>query len=154
MKNNNKEHNKKWPYIPNHLYRILIIDRYGLGKTNAFLNFIEEQGGIDKIYLYAKHLSKPKYVFLITKREDAGIKYLSNPNAFIEWSSTIDGINENTDTYNPSRKRKVLIVFDNMIADIMTNKKFQIIIKELFVRCRKLNFSLVFITQSYFFLQK
>ena len=63
---------------------MLIIDRYGSGKTNAFLNFIEEQGGIDKIYLYAKHLSKPKYVFLITKREDAGIKYLSNPNAFIE----------------------------------------------------------------------
>ena len=154
MKNNNKEHNKKWPYFPNHLYRILIIDRYGSGKSNAFLNFIEEQGGIDKIYLYAKHLSKPKYVFLITKREDAGIKYLSNPNAFIEWSSTIDGIYENIDNYNPSRKRKVLILFDNMIADIMTNKKFQIIIKELFVRCRKLNFSLVFITQSYFFLQK
>ena len=60
---------------------------------------------------------------------------------------------ENID-YNPSRKRKKLIVFDDMIADIMTNKKFQAIIKELFIRCRKLNISLVFITQSYFSIPK
>ena len=61
---------------------------------------------------------------------------------------------ENIDDYNPIRKRKKLIVFDDMIADIMTNKKFQAIIKELFIRCRKLNISLVFITQSYFFVPK
>ena len=56
--------------------------------------------------------------------------------------------------YNPNRQRKILIVFDDMIADIMTNKKFQAIIKELFIRCRKLNISLVFITQSYFSVPK
>ena len=61
---------------------------------------------------------------------------------------------ENIHRYNPSRGRKVLIAFDDMIADIMTNKKFQAIIKELFIRCRKLNISLVFITQSYFSVPK
>ena len=66
----------------------------------------------------------------------------------------MDDVYENIDDYNPSRKRKKLIVFDDMIADIMTNKKFQAIIKELFIRCRKLNISLVFITQSYFSVPK
>ena len=66
----------------------------------------------------------------------------------------MNDVYENIDHYNPSRKRKILIVFDDMIADIMTNKKFQAIIKELFIRCRKLNISLVFITQSYFSVPK
>ena len=66
----------------------------------------------------------------------------------------MDDVYENTDDYNPSRRKKVLIVFDDMIADIMKNKKFQAIIKELFIRCRKLNISLVFITQSYFSVPK
>ena len=66
----------------------------------------------------------------------------------------MDGVYENINNYNPSRKRKVLIVFDDMIADIMSNKKFQAIIDELFIRCRKLNISLVFITQSYFSVPK
>ena len=61
----------------------------------------------------------------------------------------MDDVYENIDNYNPNRKRKILIVFDDMIADIMTNKKFQSIFKELFISCRKLNISLVFITQSY-----
>ena len=66
----------------------------------------------------------------------------------------MDNIYDNIDDYNPNRKRKILIVFDDMIADIMTNKKFQAIIKELFIRCRKLNILLVFITQSYFSVPK
>ena len=66
----------------------------------------------------------------------------------------MDGVYENIDDYNPSRKRKILIIFDGMITDIMTNKKFQSIIKELFIRCRKLNISLVFITQYYFSVPK
>ena len=66
----------------------------------------------------------------------------------------MDNVYEIIDNYNPNRKRKVLIVFDDMIADIMRNKKFQSIIKELFIRCRKINISLVFITQSYFSLRK
>ena len=66
----------------------------------------------------------------------------------------IDDVYENINDYNPSRKIKILIVFDDMIADIMSNKKFQAMIKELFSRCNKLNISLVFITQSYFSVQK
>ena len=100
--------------------------------------------------MYAKDLSEPKYQFLIEKRENAGIKNYDNPTAFIEYSNTMDDVFSNIDDYNPKRKRKVLIVFDDMIADIMTNKKFQAIIKELFIRCRKLNISVVFLTHSYF----
>ena len=66
----------------------------------------------------------------------------------------MDGVYQNIDDYNPSRKRKILIVFDDMIADIMSNKKFKGMIKELFIRCRKVNISLVFITQSYLFVRK
>ena len=150
---NNKEYNEKWPYIPDHPYRILIIGRSGSGKTNALINLIYEQD-IDKIYLYAKDLSKPKYEFLIKKLEDPGTKHLNNLNAFIECSNTMDDVYENVNDYNPIRKIKILIVFDDMIADIMSNKKFQAIIKELFIRCRKLNISLVFITQSYFSVPK
>ena len=87
---------------------------------------------------------------MIKKREDAGIRHLNDPNAFIECSNTLHDVYENIDDYNPSRKRKILIVFDDMIANIMTNKKFKAIIKDLFIRCRKLNISLLFITQSYF----
>ena len=101
-------------------------------------------------FICAKDLSEPKYQFLIKKREDVGIKHLNDPKALTEHSNTMDDIHNNIDDYNPSRKRKTLILFDDMIADIMTNKKFQAIIKELFIRCRKLNIYLVFITQSYF----
>ena len=145
---------KKWQFIPDHSYSVLIIGGSGSGKTNALLNLIKEQDDIDKIYLYAKDLSEPKYELLIKKHKDAGIKHLNDPNAFIECSNTMDDVYENIHDYNSSRKRKILIVFDDMIADIMTNKKFQAIIKELFIRCRKLNISLVFITQSYFSVPK
>ena len=147
---NNKEHNEKWPYIPDHPYRILIIGGSGSGKTNALLNLIKEQDGIDKIYMYAKDLSNPKYEFSIKEHEDAGIKHLNDLNAFIECSNTMDDVYENIDDYNPNRKRKILIVFDDMIADIMTNKKFQAIIKELFIRCRKINILLVFVTVLFY----
>ena len=151
---NNKEHNENWPYISDHPYRILIIGGFRSRKTNALINLINEQDDIDKIYLYAKDLSKPKYEFLIKKLEDPGTKHLNNLNAFIECSNTMDDVYENINDYNPIKKRKKLIVFDDMIADIMKNKKFEAIIKELFIRCRKLNISLVFITQSYFSVPK
>ena len=144
----NKEYNKKWPYIPDHPYRILIIGGSGSGKTNTLLNLINEQKDTDKIYLYAKDLSEPNYEYLIKNRENAGIKDVNDSNAFIEYSYTMDDVYKNIDDYNPSRKRKILITFDDMIADIMKNKKFQSIIKKLFIRCRKLSISLVFITQS------
>ena len=117
------------------------------------INLINEQNDIDKIYC-ARDLSEPKYEYLIKKREDVGIKHLNDINPFIECSNTMDDIYDNINVYNPIRKRKKLIVFDDMIADIMGNKKFQAIIKELFIRCRKLNISLVFITQSYFSVPK
>ena len=106
--------------------------------------------------MYAKDLREPKYEYLIKKRKNAGIKHYNDPNVFIECSNTMDHVYENIDDYNLSRKIKIkkIIVFDDMIADIMTNKEFQAIIKELFIRCRKLNISLVFITQSYFAVPK
>ena len=104
--------------------------------------------------MYAKDLREPKYEYLIKNRESVGIKHLNDSNASIECSNTMDDVYQNIDDYNPSRKRKILIVFDDMIADIMSNKKFQVIIKEFFIRWRKLNISLVFITQSYFSVSK
>ena len=151
---NKTEHNKNWPYIPDHPYRILIIGDSGPGKTNTLINLMNEQKNIDKIYFYARDLNERKYEYLIKKGEVVGIKHVNNPNAFIECSNTMDGVYENIHDYNPGRKRKILIVFDDMIADIMNNKKFQAKIKELFIRCRKLNISLVFITQSYFSVPK
>ena len=128
---------------------MLIIGPSGSGKTNALLNLIQKQDNnslIDKIYLYARDLSEPKYQFLIKKCENAGIKNLNDSSAFIECSNTMGDVYNNINDYNP----KILIVLDDMIADIMTNKKIQATIKELFIRCRKLNISLVLITQSYF----
>ena len=118
------------------------------------LNLINEQGDIEEIYLYAKDLSKDKYELLIKNCENVGIKHLNDSNAFIECSNTIDDIYENIDNYNPSRKRKILIVFDDVIPDIMSSKIFQAIVKKLFIRCRKSNISLVFKTQSYFSVPK
>ena len=91
---------------------------------------------------------------MIKKREDAEIKNLNDPSAFIEYTNTMDDVYNNIDDNNPKRKIKIFIVFDDIIADIMTNKRFQAMIKELFIRCRKLNISLVFITQSYFSVSK
>ena len=122
---NNKEQNRKWPFIPDHPYRILIISGPGSGKTNALLNLIKEKDNIDKIYLYAKDLSEPTYEFLIKKHKDAGIKHFNDPNAFIECSNTMGDVYENIDDYNSNKKRKVLIAFDDMISDIMINKTFQ-----------------------------
>ena len=132
---------------------MLIIGPSGSGKTNALLNLIQKQNNnklIGKIYLYAKDLSESKYQFLIKKRENARTKNYNDPAAFIEYSNTMDDVYSNINDYSPKRKRKNFIVFDDMVAHIMANKKFQAVIKELFIRCRKLNISLVFISQSYF----
>ena len=89
VNNKNEEHNEKWPHIPDHPYRIWIIGGSGSGKTNTLLNLINEQKDIDKIYLYAKDLSEPKYEYLIRNRENTGIKHLNDSKAFIECSNTM-----------------------------------------------------------------
>ena len=104
--------------------------------------------------MYAKDLEEPKYQLLIEKRKQAGIKNLNDPYAFIEHSNTMDDIYENTEDYKKKRKRKVLIIFDDMISHVISDKKAQQLLKELFTRCRKLNISLCFLTQSYFSVPK
>ena len=142
-----KQKQNDWPF------RMLIIGPSRSGKTNMLLNLIQKLNDtdpIDKMYLPAKDLSKEKYDYLINKREKAGIKYFDDPTAFIEYSNDRNDVFTNIDDYNKQRKRKILIVFDDMIADIMNHKIFKAMIKELFIRCRKLKVSIVFITQSYF----
>ena len=147
---NKIEHNSNYPYIPDHSYRILIIGGSGSGKTNALLDLINNQPDINKIYLYAKDPYKDKYQFLIRKRENIGLKHFNDPKAFIEYSNNMHDVYKNIDHYNPDKENKILIVFDDMIADMIDNKKLNSIITELFIRSRKQNISLVFITQSYF----
>ena len=106
------------------------------------------------MYLYCKDLDEGKYKLLINKREQAGIKILNDPTAFTEYSSSMDDILDNIEDYNKKRKRKILIVFDDMISLVMSDKKVQQILKELFIRCTKLNISLCFLTQSYFSVPK
>ena len=92
---NKTEHNEKLPYIPDHPYRIIIVGGSGSGKTNELISLINEQNGIDKIYLYVRDLSEPKYEYWIKKR--AGIKDLNNPSSFVECLSSMDDVYENID---------------------------------------------------------
>ena len=112
---NKTKHNKNWPYIPDHPYRILIIGGSGSGKTNVLLNLIENQPSIDKIYLYAKDLHEAKYQYLINKRENVGISHLNDPKAFIEYSNDMRDIYKNINYYNPDKGNKILIVFDDRL---------------------------------------
>ena len=111
---------------------------------------IETQPDIDKIYLYAKDPYEAKYQYLINIRQKVGIDNFDDSKAFIEYSNDIHDAYKNIDEYNPDKERKILIVFDDMIVDMINNKKLNSIVTELFIRGRKLNISLVFITQSYF----
>ena len=149
---NKTEHNKNWPYIPDHPYRILITG--GSGKTNLLLNLIENQPDIDKIYLYAKDPYEAKYQYLINKREGVCINHFNDPKAFIEHSNDICDVYKNIDEYNIDKECKILIVFDYMIADMINNKKLNSTVIELFIRGRKLNIFLFFITQSILRFQK
>ena len=144
------EHNRNWPHIRDHPYRILIIGGSGSGKTNILLNLIESRPDIDKIYFYAKDSYEAKYQYLINIREKVGIDHHDDPRAYIEYSNDMHDVYKNIDEYNPNKENKILIVFDDMIADMIHNKKLNSIVTELFIRGRKLNISLVFITQSYF----
>ena len=140
-KKNSLEHND-WPF------RMLIIGPSGSGKTNTLLHLINNFHPIDKIYLYAKDNDEKQYQYLINKREQAEMKNLNDSHAFIEYSNDMNDVLEDINNYNKNRDKKVLMIFDDMIADITRSEKFKAIVKELFIRCRKLNISIIFITQS------
>ena len=119
-------------------------------EKNALLNLINNEPDIDKIYLYAKDPYEAKYQLPINKRENTCLKYFNDSKAFIEFSNNMDDIYINIEEYNPNKKGKISIVFDHMIFEMLSNKKRNPIVTKLFIRGRKLNISLIFITQSYF----
>ena len=147
---NKTEHNSKWPYIPDHPYRILIIGGPGSGKTNALLNLINNQPDIGEIYLYAKDPYEAKHQYLISKRKQVGLDHFQDPSAFMEYSNDMQYVYKNIENYNPGKKRKILVVFDDIIVDMINDKKLNPVVTELFIRGRKLGISIVFITPSYF----
>ena len=113
-------HNPNWPYIPDHPYRILIIDGSG---SNVLLNLTKYQRpDINKIYLYVENPLESKYQLLINRREKVVTDY----------SQAIDDVYENLEDYNPTKKRRVLIVLNDMIADMESNKKLSPSVTELF----------------------
>ena len=114
------------------------------------MNLINNQPDTDKIYLYAKDTYETKYQYLINKGEKVGLDHFDDPKAFMEYSNDMQDVYKNTEDYYPIKKRKVLIIFDDMIADMLNNKKLNPVVTELFIRGRKLNIYIVFITQSYF----
>ena len=121
--------NKKIKENNNWSFRMLIIGPSSSGKTNNLVHLINNLHPIDKIYLYAKDIQESKYEYLLNKREQAGIKNLDDPKAFKEYSDDMDDVLDNINNYNKNRDKKVLIVFDDMIADIEYNKNFKKIIK-------------------------
>ena len=92
--------------------------------------------------MYAKDPYEDKYQFLINKRESIGLKHFNDPKAFIEYSNDMHDAYKNINDYNPEKEKKILIVFDDMIAGMINNKKINSIVTELFIRGRKLNISL------------
>ena len=92
-------------------------------EKNALLNLINNQPDIDKIYLYEKDPYEAKYRYLINKREKVGLDHFNDPRDFIEYSNDMQDVRKNIEDYNPGKKRKILIVFDDMIADMINNKK-------------------------------
>ena len=117
-----------WPYISDHPYRILIIGGSGSKKTNALLNLINNQLNTDKIYLYAKDPYEAKYQFLINERESTVLNHFHDPKAFIEYSNYRQDVYKKIDEYNVEKECKILKVFDDMIADMINNKKLNSIV--------------------------
>ena len=115
------------------------------------LDLTNNQPDIDKIYLYVKEIRyEIKHQILINKRESTGLNHFNDPKAFIKYSNDMQDVYKNIEEYNIGKKRKVLRVVDDMNADMINNKKTNPVITELFIRDRKINISIVFITQSRF----
>ena len=115
-----------------------------------YYDLIENQPDVDKIYLDTKDPYEAKYQHLINIREKVGLQRFNDPRAFIEYSNDMHNVYKNINYYNPDKENKILIVFDGMIADMIQSKKLNSILIELFIRRRKWNICLVFITQSFF----
>ena len=116
----------------------MITEGFGTGKTNSLLNIINNQPDTDKIYLYTKDWYEAKYQYLIKKQKKVGLKHYDMQEFY-----------KDIEEYNPG-KNKILIVFDDLIADMISNNKLNSIVTELIIRGRELNISVAFITQSYF----
>ena len=124
--------------------------RFGIWKNKCIIKLNKNQPDIDKIYFYVKDPYEYKYQYLISICEKVGLKRFNDPKAFIEYSNDMCNVYRNINNYNPDKENKILIVSDDMIADMIQNRKLNSINTELFIRGRKLNISLGFITQSYF----
>ena len=142
-------YNQSWPYIPVRPYRILTTGESRSGKTNVLLNLIKHQRpDIDKRYLYVKDLFESQQQLLINGREKVASEKLKNPKVFIHYSQTIDDVYETLKDYNPTKKRRVLIVFDDMIADMESKKKLVLIVTNCFS-----SWTLTFKKKLYYLLQ-
>ena len=118
-----KEHNPNWPETTDYPRRIVIVGGSESGKTIALFNLINHEPDIEKTLLYAKYPYEAKYQLLINKRKSTGLKYVSDSKDFIGYPNDMDGIYKNIEEYNPKKKRKMLIIFDEMTADRLSNKK-------------------------------
>ena len=114
------------------------------------MNLTNNQAVIDKIDLYGKDPYEAKYQYLINKREKVGLDHFKDPRTFMEYSNDMQDVYKNIEYYSPGEKRKILIVFDDMTANMINNKKLNSVLNELFIRGRKLDIPIAFITQSYF----
>ena len=150
-KDNIEEHNLNWLQIPDHAYRILVTGGSRSGKTNALFNLISQQTDSDKIYLHTKNPYETKYELLINKSQGSGLKHFNDSKAFIEYSNDIGDIYENIEEYYPNKKRKMLIVFDDITADMLSNKKLNPTVTELFIRDKILNISLFLLHNLIYF---
>ena len=116
-------HNPNWPYISDNPYRILVLDGWRSDKINALMNLIKyQQPGIVKIHLHIKNLFQSKYLLLINGGEKAQTRKWKDSKAFIDYWQSIDDVYENLEDYNSEKKRKLLIVFNDITADLEANK--------------------------------
>ena len=122
-KENVKNLNQNWPQITDHPYRTLIIGGSRSGKKNRYLfNLISKQPIVIKFIYMWRDLYEAKYKLLINKRESTGLKHFNDSKDFVKYSKYMYDIYKNVGKYNTNKKRKILIVFDYMITDLLSNK--------------------------------